>query len=78
MTPEQEKWLADNPFHEVYRTAGIVAFHTWTDHAWLLSDGRRLSEEPRAVPYMNGAFSSGDTLYAAQPVLHVARRAAIV
>jgi hypothetical protein len=74
MTPEQKQWLTDNPTHEVWRPLPVVTLYQWTDDAWLLEDGRQLPERPKFAPFMGGSFSSGDTLYSAQPLLHVVRR----
>lgn len=74
MTPQQRKWLDEHPKHEPVHFLGYVTMYGWTDDAWLLNDGTELPEAPNRLPYMFGAFSSGDTLYMKQPVLHVARK----
>lgn len=77
MTPEQKEWLRNNPAYSPPTFLGVVSAYAWTDEKWLLGNGNELPEEPKYAPFMRGVFSSGDTLYAAQPVLHVARKVAI-
>lgn len=78
MSPDQKKWLEANPNFEAVRFFGMVVTETFADKKWLLANGDILPEPPKFMPYVHGAFSSGNTLYVNQPPpIEVGRRVSI-
>jgi hypothetical protein len=71
----QKEWLSKHPRHERWHPLPFIGLDRWTDHIWVLPDGREVTEEPR---WMNWGglqmVSAADTLWVDPIILHAARK----
>lgn len=63
-TEAQRKWLEDHPEFKVWYPHGFISIKGWTDRGCITPQGEFVAGETKPIPFMGGAFSLGDTLYA--------------
>ncbi len=75
----QKEWLGKHPSHQQWHPLPFISMEGWTDHVWVLPDGREVAEEPR---WMNWGglqmASAADTLWVDPIILHAARKYYVV
>jgi hypothetical protein len=63
-TDEQKKWLSEHPAFKRWFPHSLVTIKGWTDVGYVTPQGQLVKGELAYLPYMGGAFSLGDTIYA--------------
>lgn len=75
----QKEWLERHPKHERWHPLPFISLEQWTDHVWVMPDGREVAEAPKWMGWGGLQLASAaNTLYVNPIVLHAARKYYVV